>query len=105
MYVEDTKDIVKSLERLFSTRQGSVPFNRNYGSSLWNLLFENNDVETYQISMLIYQEIQMYEPRIKVSPSDVVIIQEDEHTYSIEVTFTVPKLNDISGQITTTITE
>ena len=39
IYVEDTKDIIKSLERLFNTRQGSVPFNRSYGSSLWSLLF------------------------------------------------------------------
>lgn len=104
VYVEDTKDIVKSLERLFNTKIGSVPFNRSYGSSLWNLLFENG-LETYQIATLIYQEIQTFEPRVKLTPADVALIKKDEHTYEIEVLFSVPSLNDLTGQINTTITE
>lgn len=105
VYLEDTKDIVKSLERLFNTRQGSVPFNRSYGSSLWNLLFENQDVQTYQIAMLIYQEIQVFEPRVKLSPSDITIFQSDEHSYEIEVIFKIPSLDNIIGKINSTITE
>lgn len=105
VYLTDTKDIIKSLERLFYTRKGTVPFNRNYGSSLWSLLFENSNMETYQIAMLIYQEIQDFEPRISLSPADVIIVKEDEHTFSVEATFRVPNLNNITGQITSTITE
>lgn len=104
-YVEDAQDIIKSLERLFSTRIGSVPFNRTYGSSLYNLLFENNNIETYQIAMLIYQEIQTFEPRIRLSPADVVIKELDEHTYEIEAKFIIPNLDNTVGQVTTTIAE
>ena len=104
VYVEDTKDIAKSLDRLFNTRIGSVPFNRSYGSSLWNLLFENG-LETYQIATLIYQEIQTLEPRVKLTPANVSLEKIDEHTYQIEVLFTVPSLNNLTGQITSTITE
>ena len=105
VYVEDTKDIIKSLERLFHTRYGSVPFNRTYGSSLWNLLFENKNLEQYQIIMLLYQEIQSYEPRIKIRPADISIIEKNEHSYDIDVTFMVPSLNNLTGKIAATITE
>lgn len=104
VYVEDTKAITQSLQRLFNTRIGSVPFNREYGSSLWSLLFENS-LDTYQISMLIYQEIQLYEPRVSLSPADITISKKDEHSYEVEATFIVPSLNGLTGQITSTITE
>lgn len=104
VYVEDTKDIVKSLQRLFNTKIGSVPFNRSYGSSVWNLLFENG-LENYQVSTLIYQEIQTFEPRVKLSPADVAIKKTDEHTYELDILFLVPSLNNLTGQITSTITE
>lgn len=104
-YVENTKAIVQSLTRLFNTRIGSVPFNRSYGSSLWNLLFENGELETYQISVLIFQEIQLWEPRVSLSPNDIQIIKMDEHTYEIQVVFRIPTLNNTVGKITSTITE
>lgn len=102
---EDTRSIVQSLDRLFNTRIGSVPFNRSYGSSLWNLLFENENIETYQVEMLLFQEIQTWEPRVKISPSSVTVSRMDEHNYKIGVTFTVPELNNLTGQVTTTVTE
>ncbi len=105
VYVEDAKDIIKSLERFFNTRQGSVPFNRSYGSSLWTLLFENQDIQTYQIAMLIYQEIQAYEPRIKLSPADISVYQNGEHSFEVEAIFKVPSLDGVIGQVTSTITE
>lgn len=104
VYVEDTQDIAKSLERLFNTKIGSVPFNRSYGSSLWNLLFENG-LEIYQIATLMQQEIQTYEPRVKLSPADITLIKKDEYTYEINILFTVPSLNNLTGQVNTTITE
>ena len=105
VYVEDTKDIVLSLERLFNTKIGSVPFNRSYGSSLWNLLFENGGMEEYQIAMLLNQEIQAWEPRVTLSPADITIIKKIEHCYERQVIFRVPALNDTIGQIKSTITE
>lgn len=104
VYTEDTKDIAKSLERLFNTKIGSVPFNRSYGSSVWNLLFENG-LETYQIATLMSQEIQTFEPRVKLSPADIALIKKDEYTYEINILFSVPSLNNLTGQVNTTIVE
>ena len=40
--LKDINNIKQSLLRLFMTLKGSVPFNRQYGTSLRSLLFENN---------------------------------------------------------------
>ena len=40
--VYDIKAIKQNVERLLTTPKGSVPFNRNYGTNLYSLLFENN---------------------------------------------------------------
>lgn len=104
-YTQDMQDIIGSLERLFSTRIGSVPFNRSYGTSLYSLLFENNNTETYQIEMLLLQDIQLFEPRIQLGYDDVSIKQVDEHTYSINVKFSVPALNYVRGTVSSIIKE
>lgn len=99
-YVVDMEAIKQKLSRLFSTKIGSVPFNRSYGSSLWGLLFENGtQMEIYQIELLIYQDITMWVPEVSVAPGSVTITREDSNTYSLEVSFTVPSLNDASGSL------
>lgn len=99
-YVVDMEAIKQKLSRLFCTKIGSVPFNRSYGSSLWGLLFENGtQMETYQIELLIYQDITMWVPEVSVAPGSVIITREDSNTYSLEVSFTVPSLNDASGSL------
>ena len=40
--VADLEDIKQSLLRLFSTPKGSVPFNRNYGTTLRSDSFPSN---------------------------------------------------------------
>ena len=87
--VSDLEDIKQSLLRLFSTPKGSVPFNRNYGTTLRSLLFEN-DIDASDVAMFLYMDITDFEPRVQLSPYNISITQIDRNTYSIECTFTVP---------------
>lgn len=90
--VADLEDIKQSLLRLFSTPKGSVPFNRNYGTTLRSLLFEN-DIDASDVAMFLYMDITDFEPRVQLSPYNISITQVDRNTYSIECTFTVPSIN------------
>ena len=104
-YLEDMKVIAQSLNRLFTTKIGSVPFNRGYGSSLWSLLFENNTLFLSEIEVLLFQDIESWEPRVSLSPNNVTITKIDEHSYSVNVIFIVPYLNNAEGRFTQQISE
>lgn len=97
--------IKQALERLFMTGKGEVPFNRDYGSSLKYLLFENNNYSEEDIAVFLYQDICEFEPRVELNPNDISIIQEDMHTYSITCNFYVPDLNEMVGSISTVVTD
>ena len=90
--VTDIKSICKDLERLFNIPKGSVPFNRAYGTSLRNLLFENN-LNPADVVVFLYQDITAFEPRVELNPSDIEIIQTDKNAYTVNCKFTVPSLN------------
>lgn len=97
-------NIKDSLIRLFTTGKGECPFNREYGTSLKSLLFEN-DVDTSTARMFLYMDITTWEPRVSVYLQDITIEKEDEHTYVVGCTFTVPGLNNAAGSTETTITD
>lgn len=99
----DLNVIKKNLERLFQTTKGTIPFNRNYGSSLYNLLFENN-VEPSDIRTFLYMDITEFEPRVNLNPADIDITKKDLYTYIVTCTFTVPSLNNISSTVQSVIT-
>lgn len=96
--------VKQALERLFSTGKGEVPFNRNYGSSLKQLLFESNYSED-EIVVFLYQDICEFEPRVELNPNDIYITREDMHTYNVSCNFLVPELNDSVGSIETIVTD
>lgn len=100
--VEDIKAICKDLERLFNTSKGTVPFNRGYGSSVKQLLFENN-LQPADVSMFLYQDITTFEPRVQMSPGDISITQTNKNTYTVSCTFTVPSLNGVEATLNTTL--
>lgn len=99
--MENIKD---SLMRLFTTGKGECPFNREYGTTLKSLLFENS-VDTSTAIMFLYMDITKWEPRVSIRPQDISIEKEDEHSYTINCTFTVPGLNNTEGSTETTITD
>ena len=95
--------VKQGLQRLLSTPKGSNPFNRNYGSSVYDLLFENMaSISTVQ--MLLYMDITNWEPRISINPGDINIRTIDANTYEISCDF-IMKQYDIPATIKTTLTK
>ena len=76
----DLKAIKQNIERLLTTPKGSVPFNRDYGTNLYSLLFENN-VDPADIIVFLYADIDECEPRVQLSPADINIYKVDRNSY------------------------
>ena len=98
----DIANIKKSLTRLFNTTKGDVPFNREYGTNLKRLVFDNT-LDTSAVAMFLYMDITTFEPRVSLSPNDISIERDGRNSYTINCNFTVPSLNNISGTIHTVI--
>ena len=90
--VANVTAVKKGLERLLNTPKGHNPFNREYGSSLYSLLFENN-VSTNDIQMFLYMDITAWEPRLDLTPNDINIVQIDEHTFKVTCMFSLNGYN------------
>lgn len=86
------------------TPKGSVAFNRDYGSNLYSLLFENN-VDPSDIATFLYADIEDFEPRVELNPADIYIYKTDRNSYEVNVTFRVPSLNNISSSVITQLSE
>ena len=99
----DIESIKLGLERLFRTGKGEIPFNRNYGTTLKSLIFENN-VSPDEVKMFLYMDITDFEPRITLSPNDISIEKIDANTYEVSCSFSVPGLNQAVSTATATIT-
>lgn len=95
--------IKNRLLRLFQTGKGECPFNRNYGTTLKSLLFENS-IDASTAAMFLYMDITTWEPDIELSPSDISLVQIDNHTYELSCSFTIPALNNTSASVSTEIT-
>lgn len=102
--IYDLNAIKQNLERLLMTPKGTVPFNREYGTNLYSLLFENN-VDPADIVAFLYADIDENEPRVSLSPADIQVYKTDRNSYEVSVTFTVPSLNNVSSSVTTQISE
>lgn len=94
--VSNIDSIKQGLERLLTTPKGHNPFNREYGSSLYSLLFENvTSISTIQ--MLLYMDITQWEPRVQLSPGDISIQQLDPNTYYVSCSFRVTDTDVVSN--------
>lgn len=99
-----TSDVVtvrRGLERLLNTPKGHNPFNRDYGSSLYNLLFENK-VDTSTIQTFLYMDITNWEPRIDIGLSDILVEKINNNAYKVTCNF---RLKDIASGVSTIITK
>lgn len=100
--IDGINSIKQGIERLLTTPKGHDPFNREYGSSLYNLLFENV-ASMNEIQMFLYMDILDWEPRVELRPQDISIAKLDNNTYRIDCNFTIREYN-VSATINTTIT-
>lgn len=101
--VEGLESIKQGLERLLLTPKGHNPFNREYGSSLYNLLFENN-VDLSTIQMFLYMDITRWEPRVSISPGEILVDRVDTNTYIVGCNFIIKDYN-VSASVRTTISK
>lgn len=99
----DLNAIKKNLERLFTTGKGDVPFNRQYGTILKTLLFENN-LDPADVKMFLYMDITDWEPRVNLNPSDIVIEKKNNNQYLVTCSFSVPSLGGTTSTVQSTIT-
>ena len=83
----DTNANASSCLRLFfSTIKGERRMNPNYGTSLWNFIFENrNDVNDSAIKNIILDEVTAYFPEIVIE--EVILNQniKKDDIYKIEI--------------------
>ena len=97
--VIDTQSVRIGLERLLQTPKGHNPFNREYGSTLYDLLFENN-VDFATVKMFLYMDITNWEPRISLNPNEIMVEKLDNNTYKVTCTFMI---NNITTGISTIV--
>ena len=87
--VLDQRAIETSMRNLVLTRPGEVPFNRDIGSSVYDLLFDMNDPAT---ESLIEDEIQrtiaFNEPRVRVK-SVTAEGRPEEYAFFITIKYTI----------------
>lgn len=97
--VTDINSVKIGLERLLTTPKGHDPFDREYGSSLYNLLFETN-VDIATIQMFLYMDITNWEPRINISPNSIGVLKLDNNTYQITCNF---EFNNTTSNMSTVV--
>jgi phage baseplate assembly protein W len=67
---KDANAIAYSLQNIVLTRIGERPFDNNFGTIIYDILFENidnNDVRLTKYKIDIINSITKYEPRVMVS--------------------------------------
>lgn len=87
--VIDQRAIETSMRNLILTRPGEVPFSRDIGSSVYDLLFDLLDPATESlISDEIQRTISYNEPRVKVK-SIKVEGRPEEHAFLATIEYTI----------------
>lgn len=91
----DSKDIMQSLDRLFRTKKGSVPFNRHFGTNLYNLLFESdNDINQVDVGLILYRDLTAQEPRVYINPYGVGLTKINNYSYKIDLNVYINGTNE-----------
>jgi phage baseplate assembly protein W len=89
-------DLVKQdLFNHFNIRKGEKLMNPNFGTIIWNLLFDPLTDETRQLVVEDVQAICAYDPRINL---DEIVVNTYQHGINVELSITYLTENK-SGQI------
>lgn len=59
------KDIIDNLKTIFTTPQGTVPFDRSFGIDI-SILDEPINLAQGRLTVEFIKKVQLYEPRVKV---------------------------------------
>ena len=82
----DTDLIKRDLLNAFNIIQGQLPGRPSYGTTLWDLLFENQDQTTNAAIMRELQRVASGDPRVIISDMSI-IPQENGILIELEIQF------------------
>lgn len=101
----DENAIFNSIRNVFNTKKGQKILNPNFGLDLEMYLFDNISRENADlIGRAIHEELPLYEPRIIVDGVKVVA-KPDDNEYEIDITITIPSLDNKITTSTGLLTE
>lgn len=89
----DINAVQNSIQNIFLFSQGERILNPAFGNSLYKYLYSPiNDITSQKIGAEVINLITRWEPRISIIE---VIVEPfpDEHTYNIQVIYSIPRLN------------
>lgn len=81
----DAELVKRDLLNHFSIRKGQKLMNPNFGSIIWNMLYEPLTADVQSVIIEDVKRIVSYDPRLQV---DNVIINEFEHGLQIQIDLT-----------------
>lgn len=87
--IRDDRAIVNSVKNLIMTRPTEVPFQRDIGSTISNLLFDICDrITSDLIESEVRRTIDFSEPRVTIKELNVVP-KPDQNAYNLHMTFEI----------------
>lgn len=96
--VDNEKAIKNSLYNILTTPLGSRYRRPDYGSRLWQFIQEpSDDTTAFQLETYLVQSIERWEPRVQLIRDQTRVTPLPTGGFDIQITFTIPKLNTISG--------
>lgn len=93
-HIKEELDLIRdSVITILMTKKGQRFFVPDFGSDLWRIIFEPNDVVTRSLAkQYITSALRIWEPRVIVRRLDVV---SDEHTITIYLDLLVRRIKDM----------
>ena len=100
----DTHAIHNSVRNIFNTKKGQKILNPTFGLDLEEYLFDNITKENADIiGNTIYEELPLHESRARVDNVEI-IARPNQNEYKINISITIPSLNNQKNNITGTLT-
>jgi phage baseplate assembly protein W len=89
---KDNNAIKQSIKNIVLTNFGERPFLRNFGTDIYNSVFEHPELVEFYVDQNLRIAINKYEPRIKLI--DIVYTTSDQNV-DVEISYSITSLNTI----------
>jgi len=87
----DYELVKRDLLNALNIREGELPGRPEFGTRLWNFLFEANDNNTIRNITKEVERIASYDPRVLIND---VIVTQDDHGIVLELVVTIQPNQD-----------
>lgn len=92
----DIELVKRDLINHFRIRKGEKLMNPNFGSIIWNILFEPMTQETKQLVLDDVNAIVNYDPRVRVND---VVLTEQQYGLQVQITLTYIPTSQVEQMI------